>query len=176
MPKFQTEDSDKPNDAKLMNDFGYPRGDTTCPLPSHIRKTNQRRRFGDNNSDNRGPRTRIIRNGIPYGTDYKADGSDKSKRGLLFACYQGHIEDGFQNMQAGWCNSRNFPAADAGHDPIVGQVPQKSRKVNGMLEAKISDVNGEDQTVKVQQFVTLKGGEYFFVPSIKALTHTLSNI
>lgn len=172
MPEFQKEDSKHPETAKGLNNFGYA-GDV-CPVAAHIRKTNLRLPLDANDRDPRALRTKIIRNGIPYGSDSKEDETDRSTRGLLFACYQGHIEDGFQNMQGKWSNDRNFRERDAGLDPIIGQVPQSTNGVNGEVETFITDKSNGKQSVKFQQLVTLRGGEYFFVPSISALGEALA--
>ena len=117
-PEFHKEDSKVADAAKLINNFAY--ADEVCPISAHIRKTNIRDASPDLCS-----RTRIIRNGIPYGPDCKGHEDDASTPGILFACYQGHVEDGFQNMQANWSNNPNFPKMDAGLDPINGQVKVK---------------------------------------------------
>jgi deferrochelatase/peroxidase EfeB len=181
LPEFHTADSNNPRSAKLINDFIY-RGDI-CPASAHIRKTNPRITNADpNQNSERLPRAAIIRNGIPYGSEYTGKPEDTSTRGLLFACYQGHIEDGFEQLQVDWSNSDQFPRARTGIDPIIGQVEQSPKGVNGTLtttittlttEGKASHQEGNMKTVSFQQLVTFRGGGYFFVPSISALQHTL---
>ncbi len=131
-----------------------------CPAAAHIRKTNPRRDFPPQSGD---ANVRIIRNGIPYGFDYKA--GDKSKRGLLFACYQSRIEQGFQHMQQAWSNTITFPNENTGLDPIIGQ---------GERPAKTS-ITDMAMAVAPPQLVTLKGGDYFFVPSIDAMKGDLTD-
>ena len=166
---FPLEDTKDPKKDKLDNDFIYK--DQICPISAHIRKTNLREILGDNDGDTRAKRTRIIRSGISYGPDYIGHETDGSTRGLLFACYQGNIEDAFENMQAAWSNNITFRSGAPGHDPIIGQTP------SGNLRTEITDKTGEiKESVDFQPLVTLKGGEYFFAPSIKALREDLSNI
>lgn len=176
MEDFHTADSKDANTAKLINNFGYP--NAVCPVSSHIRKTNLRIEFTGNDGDKRGARARIIRNGIPYGSDYKGNETDESTRGLLFACYQGHIEDGFQHIQKAWSNNPNFPDYGGDNlDPIVGQVEPAAQWVNGEVKTVITDKSNNKQTVRIkEQLVTLKGGDYFFVPSISALSDDLAKI
>ena len=165
--KFPDKDTKDPKNDKLINDFVY--ANQICPISAHIRKTNIREIVGNNDPDPRAKRTRIIRSGITYGPDYK--GHEKEKRGLLFACYQGAIEDGFENMQSSWSNKITFRSGTPGHDPIIGQDP------SGNLKTEITDTNGNPAgNVAFQQLVTLKGGEYFFAPSIKALRIYLSDV
>lgn len=171
VPEFRTQDSTDADKAKLINNFGYT-DQIGCPVAAHVRKTNVRENFGPNEGDQAAPRVRIIRNGIPYGTEYTGDKNDKSTRGLLFACYQARIEDGFQHMQGNWANGKDFRnTKDAGLDPIIGQPESKD---NGMIITKITNQEGRDKELKFPPLVTLKGGGYFFVPSIEALEKHLS--
>jgi deferrochelatase/peroxidase EfeB len=121
----------------------------------------------------------MIRAGIPYGSDYVPGEveSPETKRGLLFACYQGFIEDGFQHMQSFWSNNGDFPPGKgAGVDPIVGQVPDGEE-----MRVDIGEGNPGKERLEVvlptgkERLVTFRGGEYFFVPSIKALRGVLSD-
>jgi len=164
-----------------MNNFSYPPADNTaqlpvCPFSAHIRKTNPRTNSSPNGADERLPFTKIIRNGIPYGPDYKKGEADGLERGLLFACYQAHIEDGFQHMQTAWSNTVTFGVPGTGLDPIIGQAKQLPDGGKAEMKATITDGKAQNKvevTIKTQ-LVTLKGGEYFFVPSIKALKGALS--
>lgn len=167
--KFPNEDTKDPKNDKLINDFVY--ADQICPISAHIRKTNIREILGGNDGDQKAKRTMIIRSGISYGPDYEKHETDGLTRGLLFACYQGAIEDGFENMQSSWSNHPNFRSGNPGHDPIIGQTS------SGNLKTEITDKTGQTAGyVEFQQLVTLKGGEYFFAPSIKALRENLSNV
>lgn len=185
MQQYNDRDEPDVSVARTLNHFGYPSKTSgqdapfqPCPFSAHIRKTNPRTTFGDQSQHKDCTRTRIIRNGIPYGPEYNpAQKNDGLKRGLLFACYQGRIEDGFKLMQGNWANKDTFIEGAAmipGHDPIIGQAD------GGMLTTNFTDAQNKDvvtdyQTVKFPQLVKLKGGEYFFVPSITALKVNLSD-
>ena len=113
----------------------------------------------------------MVRNGIAYGTEYKDHPNDK--RGLLFACYQSSLENGFHFVQRSWCNSPTFPTSRTGHDPLIGQAEN-----NGKLHTTLQDANDEDINPGLGEFeqsVTMKGGEYLFVPSISALRKDLGS-
>ncbi|KAL9036969.1 MAG: hypothetical protein Q9214_005903 [Letrouitia sp. 1 TL-2023] len=167
--RFSIEDTKGPKNDKLINDFVYT--NQICPISAHIRKTNTREILSDNDSYLRVKRIRIIRRGISYGPDYKGHEDNGSTGGLLFACYQGAIEDAFENMQSSWSNKTTFRSGTPGHDPIIGQTS------SGNLETDITDQKGEHKgNVEFQQLVTLKGGECFFGPSIKALREDLSKV
>lgn len=70
-----------------------------CPLGAHIRKTNPR---GDQPPDGRASVNihRILRRGIPYGPEMDEDPA--AERGLLFACYQSDLSQGFELIQKRW--------------------------------------------------------------------------
>ncbi len=159
-----------PKNGHGSNEFTFdtPKG---CALAAHIRKTNPR--VVTEVSSYR----RIIRNGIPYGTEYVDADNKNGTRGLLFACYQSSIENGFRQIQASWANNVNFPNDDddneAGHDPFIGQ-PAKNKQ----LRTTIFDENNKEITPKFEdlpKLITLKGGEYFFAPSISALLGVLGS-
>ncbi|KAK3373686.1 hypothetical protein B0T24DRAFT_703535 [Lasiosphaeria ovina] len=161
--------------VKVMNNFGYPTdgGDKepACPFAAHIRKTNPRR-FGDwglNSGDQGLKFAKMIRSGISYGPDYADSEPAGLQRGLLFACYQAFIEDGFQHMQASWSNKTYFPKSDSGLDPIIGQVPEGE-----VLKTVITNRTAHIEVPITTPLVTFRGGEYFFVPSIAALKGALT--
>lgn len=155
--------SDDKSDRKqlaLKNDFKY--GDMfntnivepnrgVCPLGGHIRKANIR--IGLNNS-------RIMRRGIPYGNDFQRGAVDGG-RGLLFAAYQSTIEDGYKFIQTHWANNPNFPSKGSGFDVTIGQGTGDLNPFT--IGSKTVDIN------PVNEFVTFKGGEYFFAPSMSVL-------
>lgn len=151
-------------EALKTNVFGFD-DDNVCPLAAHIRKTNPRIK-GFKNAN-------IVRNGIPYGTELSGP-TDTSKRGLLFACYQSSIENGYQFIQREWINEKNFSKANAGFDIFTAQPPNE-----GPLNVTLFDPSQKPIKTKLPDFqkvVTMKGGEYFFVPSIDALKNTLGSV
>jgi len=130
-----------------LNNFNYdddPDGDI-CPLNAHIRKMNPR-----NNSNI----PRIVRRSIPYNDKEK---SESGGVGLLFTCYQNNITAHFQRLQK-WANKPNYPQHGAGVDSIISQPEQDS-------------YSKRDQQLTFYDLVTLRGGEYFFAPSIYTLEH-----
>lgn len=98
----------------------------------------------------------MARRGIPYGrvTDIE---DTKEKKGLLFMSFQSNIQNQFEASQLRANNMK---------DPIIGQ--------NAVFVADAScfeekPENEETEKVNFWSFVTLKGGEYFFAPSIDYL-------
>ncbi|KAK0639473.1 hypothetical protein B0T16DRAFT_463145 [Cercophora newfieldiana] len=178
VPDYHTSDAPAADHEKVkrMNDFSYERLDAPphmCPLAAHIRKTNPRMPSDSNNADPGFQFSKMIRSGIPYGPDYKPGEveSPESKRGLLFVCYQGYIELGFQHMQSFWCDNKDFPPGkESGVDPIIGQASSPEDMKTKITEGKEAVV----LPTGISQLVTFRGGEYFFVPSLLALRGALS--
>ncbi|WP_013334260.1 Dyp-type peroxidase [Gloeothece verrucosa] len=157
------------------NNFNYEQ-DTQglkCPFHAHIRKTNPR---GDTGRVVSSPGFeeavaverihRIARRAVSYGENDPTQ-EPETGAGLLFLCFQADIENQFNFMQIRWANPKNFIEVNTGPDPIIGQPEgnQKWPKEWGKPE-KV------DYTFKLWAF--MKGGEYFFAPSISFLTHIAS--
>ena len=153
--------------AKVENNFEF-KDNSVCPLAAHIRKTNPA-------MERTVPRRVVsFENGIPYGFDFDAQSPDPTSttRGLLFACYQSSIEKGYQTIQRFWANSATFPDSGAGFDAFMAQ-PKDNGKLSVNLFKNATDKTGKSLALP-SRLVTMKGGEYFFVPSITALTTTLA--
>lgn len=162
----------------IYNNFNFDKDDASrCPYHAHIRKTNPRdelaQRFeGENAKD-----AVMARRGIPYGkrTDNPFDGNIDTKPtrgvGLLFQSYQASIENQFERIQKTWSNDEKFPNFSSknpdGLDLIIGQGKYPSQNEYQTVW------NGKDEKKKKKasfdQFVYMKGGEYFFAPSIPFL-------
>jgi Dyp-type peroxidase family len=158
--------------GKSHNDFDYssdPSGGS-CPYFAHIRKTNPR----DDNLVPGGRSRTLARRGITYGEreyDLKKkafmdEDGVADKVGLLFMAFTSSITDKFEVMQQHWANAVNFaPGKNPGIDPIIGQG-------SGSRNYKFPQGWGGTGTfalVSFAQFVTFRGGEYFFAPSLTFL-------
>jgi len=172
----------------VHNNFNFgsdPEG-RRCPFQSHIRKSNPRGESvgeGDNTvEEERGHR--IVRRGIPYGgeltTSVNPDEQPEGGVGLLFFCYQGDIWEQFEFIQRRWCNNPYFlepqKSKAAGYDktgldPIVGQSHPTSPNAAKAAENWPHGWGNDTTKVKTSlaSFVTMKGGEYFFSPSMSFL-------
>jgi deferrochelatase/peroxidase EfeB len=116
-------------------------------------------------------RHRIARRSMPYGKQ------GEPKVGLLFMCYQRNICQQFEVLQANWANNEDFPIQGTGPDAIVG--PQKGgptptrhkwpRRWRAQWPWRWDTRPEGHETLNFQSCVTLKGGEYFFAPSIPFL-------
>lgn len=153
-----------------VNNFEYKSADKAgnkCPAHAHVRKVNPRGTTPFTSSKSERNR-RIVRRGIPYG---KANSQSPPREGvgLLFMCYQRDINEQFEFIQRTWADNPNFPKnlilPETGDDPVIGQDTDRNAAQNwpktwGGSSRKRVNFGG---------YVTLKGGEYFFAPSISFL-------
>jgi Dyp-type peroxidase family len=146
------------------NDFTYdldPDGNK-CPFFAHTRKANPRN--GDSDRQHR-----IARRGITYGdpVDRSSDPATwpATGVGLLFQCCQADLNEQFEFLQHAWADNDDSPSKGTGIDPVIGE------SADGFPALEFpSPWNTQGRTpFKVHSLVTMKGGEYFFVPSISFL-------
>ncbi|MBD2578385.1 Dyp-type peroxidase [Oscillatoria sp. FACHB-1406] len=153
-----------------MNAFDYSDDmqGSRCPFHAHVRKCNPRGDTGRIESSvsyeeslamERGHR--IIRRGVSFG-DNDLTQEPESGSGMLFLCFQADLENQFNFMQASWANQKNFPKINVGPDPLIGQ-PQGTQK----WPKKSGENDVEEHNFSL--WVTMKGGEYFFAPSLSFL-------
>jgi hypothetical protein len=70
----------------------------------------------------------------------------------------------FGFVQAFWANDRNFLTKSTGIDPIIGHGAEADLPRSWPIEW--GGALTELKELHVGKFVTMKGGEYFFAPSI----------
>lgn len=158
------------NGLGAENNFEYKSADKAgnkCPAHAHIRKVNPRGTTPFTSSKSERNR-RIVRRGIPYG---KANNQSPPREGvgLLFMCYQSDINEQFEFIQRTWSDNPNFPKnlilPETGDDPLIGQDTDRNAAQNWPRTW-----NGPSRKrVNFGGYVTLKGGEYFFAPSMSFL-------
>ncbi|WP_415879811.1 Dyp-type peroxidase [Methylomonas sp. TEB] len=160
------QDSD-PN--KVDNSFNFtkdPHG-TGCPLGSHIRRANPRAVGLGTTAEEAlkvANRHRILRRGRSYGNFLENPTKDDGKeRGLLFICLNANIERQFEFVQHTWINSVKFAGLYDEDDPLIGSGVAENRNFT------IQDEPLRRRVCGFQQFVTTRGGSYFFLPSLSAL-------
>ncbi|MEX3969591.1 Dyp-type peroxidase [Paraburkholderia caribensis] len=145
--------------------FGSDGKGLTCPFAGHVRKTNPR------TPDSK--RHLMARRGIPYGVrtdgpnDEKIDNKPTGGVGLLFMAFQSDLVNQFEFTQRLWANNPDFPAPGTGRDGIIGQPGGPSgQRWTVEWGKRLSDGKDDEQ---FSGFVKMKGGEYFFAPSISFL-------
>lgn len=152
------------------NNFNYQDDQqaTKCPFHAHIRKTNPRgdtgtvvssQGFQDALQVERNHR--IARRGVSYGENDPTREPEQDS-GLLFLCFQSDIENQFNFMQARWANPKNFVQVNVGPDPVIGQ-PEGTQK----WPKQWGEPETEEYNFKL--WIKMKGGEYFFAPSLSFL-------
>ncbi len=147
-------------DAKPDNDFLFGKEDSQgmrCPFGSHIRRSNPRE-SQDPKSESQiaiTNRHRILRAGRVY--------QEGDKKGLLFVCMNGDIERQFEFIQQTWTNNSTFHGLDKEIDPLFNT--HKGQKYSIPMRDGTRCVTG------LQNFITTKGGEYFFLPGKQAMKY-----
>jgi Dyp-type peroxidase family len=163
-PLVLAPDKDDPElgaDPERNNAFLYgddPRG-LKCPVGAHARRMNAR----DSVITGQVRLHRMIRRGTNYGPSLppgvlEDDGAD---RGLMFAFVGAHLVRQFEFVQKQWVHDGKFIGAPAERDPLIGvqdggqfTIPQRPirRRLQGLPD-----------------FVVNRGGEYCFMPGLRAL-------
>ena len=153
----------RPSTRAGTNAFGYADQDPDgfgCPLGAHVRRSNPRDALGFDGK--LAFRHRIIRRGMPYGPPLKEDAleDDGEHRGLVFVCFNASISRQFESIQRQWLNDGNIFHLGDDQDYLLGGTAGKMT------------IQGRPPFMLAPQapFVTTRGGEYLFVPSLTALT------
>ena len=174
-------------------------GGDQCPIGSHIRRANPRNAdfpqpvkglisrlvrilgFGrkDIRDDLMAPTRfhRILRRGREYGPDLfvpEALGPappNDPERGLHFVCLNSNIARQFEFVQSAWCMSTKFNGLTEESDPLLGN----RAPVHGCPHTDTFSVPQENglrrRVTGLPQFVFVRGGAYFFLPSLRALRY-----
>ncbi len=162
-------------ESPVSNNFTYDsdRAALKCPFQAHIRKTNPR--GSGNAQDPAAERGHLMaRRGVTYGErpdDPNADVPPAARPsggvGLLFMAFNSRLGNQFEFTQAVWANNPGFPIVDGvtpGLDPVIGQGERGSSDYTVEWGGSTQRTAGP-----VPQAVTLRGGEYFFMPSLAFL-------
>jgi Dyp-type peroxidase family len=167
-PLVLSPDKDDPvlgADMQRNNDFNYKEMDPhgyAVPLGSHARRMNPRDTAANMN------RRRMIRRGATYGPYLPDDAADDgADRGIAAFVICGSLIRQFEFAQNVWANDRNFHELGNERDPIIGNQ-------DGALEFKIPKRPIRKTIKGLPAFTSVKGGAYFFLPGLKALSYLAS--
>lgn len=183
-----------------LNQFTFdddPHG-VVCPVGAHIRRANPRntdfpgrptglaKLLAALGASSKGFRDdlvspvrfhRILRRGREYGpTLSPADAlqpapPDDPERGLHFICLNANIARQFEFLQNAWMISTTFADLKGETDPIVG-LRQAVPGCPATSDFTLPRRGGPAERVSgLPQFVTVRGGEYFFLPGLSALRY-----
>jgi Dyp-type peroxidase family len=164
---------DEPNpsivdDNNRNTDFTYggdPAG-VRCPIGAHIRRVHPRDAFGFNGGLIN--RRRIMRRGLPYG-DYVPEGQpvrDEDDRGIIFMALNASIFRQFEFVQQQWIEYGNDAHQGNDKDFLVGNHDGTGKF---MVQGTADPTNPPFLCCGLPNFVELRGGDYFFIPSLTAL-------
>ncbi len=176
-------------------DYAHDKAGSKCPFHAHIRLMNPRSGVTDANphADPEEIRShRITRRAIPYDDHtvtynpalpvderkrfpeelidnselLEKDNQPTGKVGLLFMCYQSNIKTQFEELQGQWANTGEIdPLKDSiGQDSLITQSVQ-NEKSQRSLPVRWGEKEQSDK-FNFSGFVTMRGGEYFYTPSI----------
>jgi Dyp-type peroxidase family len=166
-PLALTPEHDNPElgaDPKLNNDFLFQDNDAKgflTPPGSHIRRMNPRDSLRDTTNVNI---HRMIRRGTAYGPPLP-DGvldDDGVDRGLMFVFIGASLRRQFEFVQSEWVNNGLLIGAPDEKDPISGAN-------NGAGKFIIPRKPFRKSLQNLPNFVVTRGGEYCFMPGIRAL-------
>jgi hypothetical protein len=115
---------------------------------------------------------RIVRRGRAYGPKLPGDlprADDGQERGLCFVALNANLSRQFEFIQQSWINNCNFAGLSAERDPLVGKeaFDFDDRPVPRIFSVQARPVRARYEGLP--KFVQLKGGEYFFLPGLRAL-------
>jgi deferrochelatase/peroxidase EfeB len=172
---------------------------THCPYGSHIRRANPRnadipgapnglistliRTLGFGNKNVRDDLIsstrfhRILRRGREYGTKLTPDEAlqpaspGDGERGLQFVAINSNIQRQFEFVQNAWLMRTKFDGMTEESDPLLGnRMPVTGCPFTDTFS--IPQSGGVRQRLMgVPQFISVRGGAYFFMPGIRALRY-----
>ena len=112
---------------------------------------------------------RILRRGREYGPGltpqqaFAGEGIAEAPRGIHFACLNANISRQFEFVQNAWIMSGKFNGLPDEPDPLLGGP-----------DSQFSIPREEKCPVRITgipQFITVRGGGYFFLPGLRALRY-----
>lgn len=156
-----------------------------CPVSAHMRRANTRDML-DPRITSKDPsewtgsalnkRRRILRRGLPYGSFETGGDDDNGDHGIIFMAICADLFRQFEFVQQQWMQyGLDF---NVGNEtcPIIGNHgPDPSSGIHGTdshFVIAADPKSGKPPFVcpNLPQFVTTRGGDYFFIPSVTALS------
>ena len=169
-----------------------------CPLGAHIRRANPRntdypgrptgiaKLLAALGASSKGFRDdlvspvrfhRVLRRGREYGTTLSPEDAlqpaphDDPERGIHFVCLNANIGRQFEFLQNAWLMNSGFADLRGETDPLVGgREPVSGCPAAGDFTMPRRGAPA-DRVTGLPQFVTVRGGEYFFLPGVSALRY-----
>jgi deferrochelatase/peroxidase EfeB len=159
----------------------------SCPLGAHVRRANPRddiKPYPSAQSLSMAEAHRLLRRARVFGpslfkpadltgaasaasrTAVLALAEDGRPRGIHFFCVNASIRSQFEFVQQTWCNNPRLGGLNDNKDPIAGDNDRAGEPSSHMT---VPARPFRHRTAALPRFVTVKGGAYLFMPSVKAL-------
>ncbi|HEY7000343.1 MAG TPA: hypothetical protein VH330_01265 [Candidatus Udaeobacter sp.] len=119
---------------------------------------------------------RILRRGREYGSELSPEqalqpGPPNEPRGLHFICLNANIARQFEFLQSAWIANTKFSGLTGESDPLLGnRKPIQGCPVTGNFTMPSAGALPR-RVAGLPQFVTVKGGAYFFLPSLRVFRY-----
>jgi deferrochelatase/peroxidase EfeB len=182
-----------------LNGFDYRRDPygQQCPLGAHIRRANPRSADFDGapstpvaylsallglppstlGRDAVSPTRfhRLLRRGREYGQSLSIEEAlapaspDEAPRGLQFVCLNANLVRQFEFVQGAWLMNSKFDAMRGESDPLLGARRRTADEVPTDGFSIPSEGRAARRIEGLPRFVRVRGGAYFFMPSLRAL-------
>jgi deferrochelatase/peroxidase EfeB len=120
---------------------------------------------------------RILRRGREYGTSLTDEEAlqpappNEAERGLNFLALNANIQRQFEFVQNAWLSRTKFDGLTEESDPLLGN----RAPVNGCPFTNTFSIPRDGgirrRIMDVPQFITVRGGAYFFMPGLSALRY-----
>lgn len=185
-PLVESPAGDDPTRA-ADNSFSFHRSDPEglrCPIGAHIRRSNPRDSLGP------APGTaaslavnathRLLRRGRTYGPplsqsfdpEEMLQADEGEERGIHFICVNANITRQFEFVQRSWINNSQFSGLLDETDPLLG--PRRLPSGRPTDHFTIPGCPVRQRLSGLPTFVVMRGGAYFFLPSLSALRYLTS--
>jgi Dyp-type peroxidase family len=152
--------------------YGNDTAGVRCPIGAHIRRANPRDAFGFNGKLIN--RRRISRRGMVYGPYVPEDqeARDDAEHGVVFMVLNASIFRQFEFVQQQWMEYGNDARQGNDQDFLLGNHERGGKL---MIQGTDDPKNPPFLCGGLPHFVELRGGDYFFIPSITALRMIATN-
>jgi Dyp-type peroxidase family len=146
--------------------FGNDLNGVRCPVGAHVRRTNPRDAFGFNGQLIN--RRRITRRGLPYGpyVPETQPARDDGEHGIIFMALNASLFRQFEFVQQQWVEYGNDARLGNDKDMLMGNHEGHDRYT---IQGTEDPNNPPFVCGDLPNFVELRGGDYFFLPSMTAL-------
>jgi deferrochelatase/peroxidase EfeB len=120
---------------------------------------------------------RILRRGRAYGSSLPVEeairpgGPDDDERGLYFIGLNANIARQFEFVQSAWLVGTKFGGLAEESDPLMGTRERIAGRPVADTFSLPQHTGVRRRLTGLPQFVTVRGGAYFFLPGIRALRY-----